>query len=399
MKVTLMARTTKELSATEVKSAKAKEKPYRLYDGKGMHIEIRPNGSKWWRLKYKFNGKETSASLGTYPSTSLLSARKKRDDALEALANGINPFAPKEEKKILTFREISEQRLEAVSDTLSEAHIERMKKGFKKDVYDAIGDKNVDEVTAADIIGIMQTMLKRGAKESARKTFYSIGKTYKWAVSNLKAVRNPCADIDVKEVIGAKSDAHYPIITDNQGLKLLLNSIDSYKGHYTTKMALKMITYTFVRPYNIRHAEWAEVDFKESKWLIPASKMKTRRDLIVPLSSSMIELLKEVQQLTGESKYILPSSRGTNTPMSDMAMVNALRRMGYDKSEIVAHSFRGIFSTIAHEKSTFNHQVIETQLAHSVGNSVSKAYNRAEYLNERVKLMQWWADYLDEVKQ
>lgn len=405
-----MARTVKPLTATEVKNAKPKEKIYRLFDGGGLYLEVQPAGGKWWRLKYRFNGKESRISLGTYPTTSLADARQKRDVIKGDMAKGIDPTAQKKQQiqdlqaEGYTFKEVAEKRLDAQYGKLSETHIERTRKGFKMDVYDAIGDMPIELIMPADVIRILNTMRDRNAAESARKVFYAINKTFKWAVSSVddngKAyiATNPCRDIDVGEILGAKSQAHYPIITDNKGLKALMKSIDEYSGHYSTKMALKILAYTFVRPYNIRHAEWSEIDFDEKKWYIPGSKMKTKRDHIVPLADTVVELLRDIHLKTSDSNLIFPSSRGKNTPMSDAALVNALRRMGYEKTEIVAHSFRGIFSTITHEKSGFPSQVIEIQLAHSVGNSVSRAYNRAEYLDDRIKLMQWWANYLDQLK-
>lgn len=408
-----MPKVVKPLTAKEVQDAKARDKDYSLFDGGGLYLLVKAdNGSgklrKWWRLKYQMEGKSKLKSIGTFPAVSLAEARKTRDRFKQQLHSGEikRDEEQKQEAKLLeaqranekTFRECAEQRFEKLRGDLSESHIERTLKGFRKDVYPKIGDTAIQTLEAPQIRDIMIAMRDRDATESARKVFYSISKTFKYAVAHGYASRNPCADIDLGEMLGAKSKNHYPIITDNKELGALLKAIDDYKGHYSTVMALKMQAHVFVRPFNIRHAKWDQIDLTDNKWTIPASEMKTKSEHIVPLSDQMVDLLHEVHKFSGDSLYLFPSSRGHNRPMSDAALVNALRRMGYDKDEIVAHSFRGIFSTIAHEKSSFKHEVIEVQLAHSVGNSVSEAYNRAKYLEERTMLMQWWSDYLEGLK-
>jgi len=242
-------------------------------------------------------------------------------------------------------------------------------------------------------------MNNRGVNDSARKLFYAISRTFKWAVANAKAERNPCADVLLEEILGKKTKQHYSTITDDKGIKNLLTSIKEYQGELSTKYALLMLAYTFVRPSNIRLALWEEIDLNAKQWVIPAKKMKTRDEFIVPLSDTLIELLQEVQKYSSKSPYLFPSTKSKTTLLSDGALLGAIRRMGYTKEEFTPHGFRAMFSTIAHEKSPFKYDVIETQLAHSVGNAVSQAYNRAKYLNERVELMQWWSDYLDRVQK
>ena len=403
-----MARTTKPLTDKEIKEAKPKAKEYKLFDGGGLYISITPKGGKWWRLKYRFDGKEKRLSVGIYPDTSLKAARAERDRMKADIAAGIDPAEVRKESKQIkeaeqikeenTFEKIARERLEKVRDTISEGHYDRQLTAFKNDAFPLIGSKPVDEVTAPDIVALLHRMEKRGAKESARKLFYSISKTFKWAVANGKATRSPAADIDLSEVLGERSKTNYPTITDDEGIGKLLKAIDGYKGDFTTRAALQMAPYVFVRPFNLRHAEWSEFDVTAKRWTIPGAKMKTGHDLIIPLTDSVITILEELWPFTGDGRYVFPSYRHKDTPMSDNTLRAALQRLGYTKEDIVPHGFRAMFSTVAHEKSGFDHAVIETQLAHSVGNSVSKAYNRAQYLQERVKLMQWWSDYLDEVK-
>jgi integrase len=403
-----MARRVAPLTAQQVKLAKPQEKDYKLFDGGGLFLLVKKTGGKLWRLKYRMGSKEKLLSLGGFPEVSLVQARQLREAHKADIAAGIDPAKVRKESKRTkeadktktenTFENIARERLEKVRDTISEAHYARQLTAFENDAFPLIGSKPVDEVTAPDIVALLHRMEKRGAKESARKLFYSISKTFKWAVANGKAPRNPAADIDLSELLGGKAKNSYPTITDDEGIGKLLKAIDGYRGDFTTRAALKMAPYVFVRPFNLRHAEWVEFDLKEKRWTIPGDKMKTGHDLIVALTDSVIAILEEVRPFTGDSRYVFPSVRSKTSPMSENTLNAALRRLGYTKDEIVSHGFRAMFSTVANEKSDFDRAVIDTQLAHSIGNSVSRAYNRAQYLRERVKLMQWWSDYLDELK-
>jgi integrase len=390
------------LTATQVKNARPQDKLYTITDGAGLSLEVTPQGSKRWRFRYRLNGKAMKKSLGLYPDVSLAKAREKRDNARISLADGIDPFEvvheavhPATIEK--TFKEWSEYYMEKVSQDVSELHLARSLKGWKKDVYPEIGDMSINAIKPVDIIRILSNMTDRGVKESAKKTFSSISRVYDVAIANFpnEVESNPCKSVSLKDVVGTSRTNNYPIITDDKELGTLLNLIDSYTGHISTKLALKLIAHTFVRPFNIRHAQWDEVNLKSKQWVIPAEKMKTKKELIVPLSMQSIEIIKEAKLYSGNSKLLFPSPRGNNTPLSDAAMVNALRRVGYTKDEIVAHSFRGIFSTIAHEHGYYSHDVIETQLAHTVGSKVSQAYNRAIHLKERTEMMEWYSRHLE----
>ena len=390
------------LTATQVKNLKPKDKLYTISDGGGLSIEVTPTGSKRWRFRYRFDGRPMRKSLGVYPDVSLLKAREKRDNARTSLADGIDPFEvvhkvvqPEAIEK--SFKEWSEYYVDKVSDHVSEAHIARSIKGWKKDVYPEIGNMPMNSIKPKNIIKILNIMSDRGAKESAKKTFSSISRVYDVAIANFpdEVELNPCKSVSLKDVVGVSRTNNYPIITDDKELGTLLNLIEDYTGHISTKLALKLIAHTFVRPYNIRHAQWDEINFKTKQWVIPADKMKTKKELIVPLSEQSIRIIKEAKTYSQDSKLLFPSPKGKDTPLSDAAMVGALRRIGYTKDEIVAHSFRGIFSTIAHEKGIYSHDIIETQLAHTVGSKVSQAYNRAIYLKERTEMMDWYSNYLE----
>jgi len=390
------------LTATQVKTLKPNDKLYTVTDGLGLSLEITPQGSKRWRFRYRFNNKPMHKSLGTYPDVSLARAREKRDIARASIADGIDPFVVVEKTTQIqisekTFKEWSEYYMVKVADNVSETHIARSLKGWKKDVFPEIGDMPINNIKPKDIIKILNRMTDRGAKESAKKTFSSISRVYDVAIANFpdEVELNPCKSVSLKDVVGTSKTNNYPIITNDKELGTLLNLIEQYTGHISTKLALKLIALTFVRPANIRHAEWDEINLKAKHWIIPATKMKTNKELIVPLSKQSIVIIKEAKKYCGDSKLVFPSPRGNNTPLSDAAMVGALRRIGYTKDEIVAHSFRGIFSTIAHEHGKYTHEVIETQLAHTVGSKVSQAYNRALYLKERTEMMDWYSDHLD----
>lgn len=387
------------LTNSQLKTLKSENKLYRVTDYDGLSIEVPIKGKLRWRFRYRFDNKAIQKSLGTYPEVSLKDARVLRDDARILIAKNIDPFPSKkveETKEEKTFKEWSEYYLEKVADDVTETHLARTLKGFKADVYPYLGDMQINDIKAKNIIHVVNTMANRGAKESAKKVFSSISRCFQVCMANYPddIERNPCKDIALKDLLGKRKEVHYPIITDATELGILLNAISQYQGHISTRLALLMIAHTFVRPHNIRHAKWEQINLDTAQWIIPANEMKTRKELIVPLSTQVTTILKEVQRISNPDSYVFPSPKSKTTPLSDAALVGALRRLGYTKEQIVAHSFRGIFSTLTHELAQFDHAVIETQLAHSIGSSVSQAYNRAVYLKERTQMMQWYSDLL-----
>jgi len=402
-----MARVIIPLSDTKIKQAKPIDKDYKLSDGGGLYLLVTKRGTKLWRLKYRFDGKEKLLSLGSYPDVALQKARELREHNKQLIANGINPSKLKKEEKEIqytedtkhlnTFKAIALQRLEKIKDEISIPHYKGTMRGFVNDTFPYIGDKDINDINSKDIINILKIMMERNVKNSTQKVYQQIGKTFKFAVAHGLADRNPCSDFDISEIVGKSTEKHYPTITDDTGIKNLLTSIKEYSGETSTKNALLFLSLTFVRPTNARLALWSEIDIKNKQWIIPAKKMKTKDEFIIPLSTQLLKLLDEIKVYSNNSPYLFPSTKSITTPLSDGALLGAIRRMGYTKEEFTPHGFRAMFSTIAHEKSNFKYDVIETQLAHSVGNSVSQAYNRAKYLDERVELMQWWSAYLDEV--
>ena len=402
-----MNKGTNKLTATQIKQAKPREKDYKLFDGGGLYLLITKRGTKLWKMKYRINGKEKLLSFGAYPTISLQEARKKREQHKEQILQNIDPIEAKREKKQEqkikeikkqnTFKKVALERLEKEKGKISESHYKRTLRSFLNDAFPILGDLPIDEVEAKHIIELLKKMRDRKIIESAKKLSYAMSKTFKYAVANGYASRNPIADIDINELLGKQEIKHYPTITDDTEIKNLITSIQEYKGALSTKYALLLLAYTAVRPSNARLAKWEEIDFKAKQWVIPAKKMKTRQEHIIPLSNQLIELLEDMKLFSGDSPYIFPSTKSKTTSLSDGALLGAIRRMGYTKEEFTPHGFRAMFSTIAHEKSKFSFDAIELHLAHSTGNSVSRAYNRAKHLDERKELVQWWANYLDEV--
>ena len=422
------------LTDTQIKKLKI---PDTYSDGEGMHLEVTDRGAKLWRFRFRLNGKYATMSFGSYPQVTLIQARSQRTIAREFVAQGIHPNPKKRideikddvkqetitdddwntlhnkyqnetnAKKIqelkqklfnnnTTFKQWTEYYLVKVRGDVTETHLNRSIKGWRNDVYPVIGNMKMNNIKARDIITILHTMSDRGAKESAKKVFSSISRVFDIAIANFPddVERNPTKDITLKDVVGKTTKKSYPIITEKEALGALLVNIDNYSGHISTKLALKLISHTFVRPFNIRHAEWSEFNSKTKQWIIPAHKMKTKKEHIVPLSKQVMQIVSEAKKHSGDSIYLFPSPKGVNTPLSENTLVSALRTLGYTKEQLVAHSFRGIFSTLSHEAKVYGHDVIETQLAHSVGSSVSQAYNRAKHIKERTEMMQWYSDLL-----
>jgi integrase len=410
-----MARQTVPLTATQIKNAKAKEKKYKLSDGGGLFLQINSNGSKLWRLKYRLNNKEKEYAIGVYPTLSLSDARAKREELKSLVAQGIDinlvkkqtKVEAKEEelKKTLTFFNVSKEWLKNYQDSVSENYHLKLERALENYVYPFIKNKSIEEITRKNIIAILEDLKEKGILETANRVYMVLNKIFMHAVTYEYIPHNIIADIDKKVILGRIVKQNYPTFTKEKDIKGLLVSIDNYEGAYTTKKALQILPYIFVRSFNIRHMEWAEIDFVDEQWIIPAHKMKTKEEFILPLPTQAIEILKEVQALSGEDKYVFPSIRGKDNPMSDNTLISALRRMGYTKEEFVPHSFRAMFSTVAYEKAndkdnghTYTGEVIEALLAHKETNKIKGAYNRAKYIEPMQGLIQWYANYLDGVK-
>lgn len=388
------------LTDTKIRSEKATTKTITLNDGGGLQLEVKPTGSKLWRLRCTINGKRTRLSIGEYPSISLKSARAKRDELTIQIANGIDPRVKEEPEEVQvskTFAEMVDLYLDHYRADRNEKYWEGVESLFRRDANPVIGEIPIDKIIAKQIIPIVKSVQDRGAMESGKRLFTQIGKVFKFAVSHGEADRNPCSDIDSGMVLQRPTGRNYPTITDPAEIGKLINAINRYTGWSLVRLGLLFLAYSAIRPGNVRLAEWNEIDWDNKLWVIPGQKMKTGDEHIVPLSDQLLEILKQAKLLSHSGKYIFYSNRNHNSPMSDVTMGKALRTtIGYSNDRIVPHGFRAMFSTIAHEKSNFSTEIIEAQLAHKVGSKVSQAYNRAKYLGQRKELVQWWGNWLDE---
>lgn len=384
------------LTDPAVRNAKAADKPLKLYDERGLFLLVTPAGGKWWRLKYRFGGKEKMLALGTYPEVSLKKARKSRDDARTLLRDGIDPGEKKKAEKISTS---GEGTFEAVArEWLSrqgqwtEGHRRTVELRLKNYVFPWLGGKPINEIFAPEVLSVLRRQESRGALETAHRVKAICGQVFRYAIATGRAERDPSADL--KGAIASPTPKRMAAITDPRQVGGLLRAIYGYEGLLPTICALKLAPLVFVRPGELRHAEWSEIDFDDAVWRIPAEKMKKRHPHVVPLSRQSIEILKELQPLTGGGNYVFPSLRTPTRPMSNNTVLTALRRMGFPKDEMSGHGFRAMASTILHEQG-WPSEIIERQLAHQERNKVKAAYNHAQHLPERRRMMQAWADYLD----
>ncbi len=411
-----MARQTTPLTAKEIQAAKPKEKTYRLFDGGGLHLEVSPKGHKWWRLKYRINGKEKRISLGVYPHISLQEARKQRELLKEQIAKGIDPSKERKEAKQIakdidlksqrTLKAVSDQyfdHLDTLKDKMGDRHRTRQYRRMENYVYtDPIAQKSIEDISRVDVLGIIRKLTEADNHEVARRVLLLIKNIIEYAIDNEYISSNVAAGIKPSKVIGKRSKKHYPVMTDDRELKGLLVSLDEYAGNFSTKQALRMMPYVALRPANIRFLEWGDVDLDEKAINIPASKMKMNEDHRIPITSSVKKILEEMQPYSGVGKYVFPSVTHKDKPLSDNTLNVGLRRLGYTKEQIVSHSFRGIFSTIAHsnmKKHGFESLVIEAQLAHKDRNESRESYNHNDYFEDRMKLMEWWDSYLIRIKE
>lgn len=392
------------LTDTAVRNARAgKAKQVKLVDDRGLFLLVKPTG-KFWRFRYWHEGHEGLLSLGLYPDVSLAKARKRRDEARALLADGVNPSVHRKAEKVAR-REARENTFEAIggewfaknSPALAEKTKKKLGRFLDKDVYPQIGDREMNSIMAADVIRLIEKVENRGALDIARRVHNLVGRIFRYAVGRGLALRDPSRDIELKDILAPSNIKHHAAIIDPKAVGGLMRAIDGFEGSAVTVCALRLAPLVFVRPGELRHAEWTEFNFEKAEWRIPGPKMKMKEQHIVPLSKQAVAVLREIQRLTGEGKYVFPSVRGGGRPMSENTINAALRRMGYTTEEMTGHGFRGSASTLLHELG-YPKDVIERQLAHGERNKVAAAYNFAEHLPARRKLMQEWADYLDKLK-
>jgi integrase len=395
------------LSDIKIKSLKPGIKPdgsttsksYKVTDERGLYLEVTPKGGKRWRFKYRFGGKEKLLSVGIYPDISLKTARVRRDELRTQVAEGIDPSDIRRAEKISqagmeSFEFVAREWHSKHKHNWSESHLTRTLVRLEKNVFPWLGKKNINEINAPELLVVLRRIESRGALETAHRTNQVCGQIFRYAIATGRAERDIAADL--KGALPPPKVKHHASVTDPVKIGELMRAIQDYSGQFVTSCALKLAPLFFVRPGELRHAEWNEFDLDKAEWRIPAEKMKMNTVHIVPLSKQAINTLIDLQALTGEGKYLFPSNRTRTRPMSNNTINAALRRLGYNKDDMTGHGFRSMASTILNEQG-WNRDAIERQLAHSERDGVRAAYNYAEYLPEREKMMQAWADHLDEL--
>ena len=390
------------LTDRQLMALKPKSKPYRVFDGGGLHIYVSTAGGKLWRMTYRHNKITRLLSFGAYPAVTLKMARDKRDEAKSLLAQGIDPGAHKKDMRKIA-QAISENTFEAIArewhakynDTWVPKHGRIILSRMEKDIFPLIGTSPITAIKAPEVLAIARRIEARGALEYAHRAIQYCGKVFRYAIATGRAEHDVTADL--RGALPPRRPKHHATITDPRRVGELLRSIDHYHGSFVVTCALRLAPYVFVRPGELRYAEWSEFDFEKAEWRIPAERMKMREQLLVPLSRQVQDILNELHAVTGTVKYLFPSLTSTVRPISENTINQALRRLGYSKDDMTGHGFRSMASTLLNEQG-WNRDAIERQLAHAERSEVRAAYNFAEFLPERRKMMSAWADYLDGLK-
>lgn len=407
------------LTDTAIRTAKPGDKARKLSDERGLYLLVNPTGSKLWRFKYRFEGKEKLLALGNYPdvplatpkgSTKIKGARDLRDDARKLLAAGIDPGALRREEKDLaagagTFGSLAHVWFTHQRSAWSEGHAVTVRSRLDRDVLPYLASRRLEEIDAPEILKLVRRVESRGAIETAHRILTIIAQVFAFGVATGDCKANPAAGIDRSVALKSPTAKPMAAVLDPREVAALLRSIDDYKGTHIVRCAFKLAPLVFVRPGELRAAEWSEFDLDSAQWVIPAARMKLgkhakadpSRSHIVPLSRQAVDVLRDVRALTGRGRYVFPGARSDGKPMSENAINAALRRMGYDGDTMTGHGFRSIASTILNERG-YNPDAIEAQLAHVSSDKVRGAYNRAKYLEDRKRMMQDWSDHLDALK-
>lgn len=388
-----------KLNNKQIESAKPQEKPYKMADGGGMYLLINNKGGKYWRLKYRFDGKEKLLSIGTYPEISLKEARQRREEAKKKLEKGLDPSQEKKLEKLQrninnqnNFESIARQWHEKQMQRWTARHAFYVLRRLEADIFKEIGTRPITEITAPELLYTIQKIEKRGAIDIAKRALQTCGQIFRYAIA--RGITDRDISQDLKGALTTRKKTNYARLKEDE-LPDLLNDIEKYDGEYQTKLALKFMTLTFVRTIELRGARWEGFNFDKKEWHIPAIRMKTRKKHIVPISQQTLKIIEEIKKLNGTRQLLFPSQINSNKPISENTLLYALYRMGYH-SRMTVHGFRGIASTILNERG-FNKDHIERQLAHDDQDGVRASYNHAQYLPERHKMMQWWGDYLDKL--
>jgi integrase len=390
------------LTDMKVQKAKSQDKPISLFDGGGLYLLVTPTGGKLWRFKYRFDKKEKKIAFGTYPEISLMDARKRRDDARKLLANDIDPGAVRKAQKqakveeMETFEAIAREWHEKFKSRWTEGHAHKIMRHLEIDLFPWIGARPIKDISAPELLAALRRIESRGAVDTAHRLRGISNMIFRYATATGRAQHNLAQDL-----IGSLPPLkrrHLAALTEPNQVANLLRAIDNYHGSFIVRCALRLSPLVFVRPGELRHMQWDEVDFEKAEWHIPAEKMKLRQPHIVPLSKQSLEILEEIRPLTGGGTYVF-HGRTSNRPMSNNAILAALRNMGYTAEQMTPHGFRAMARTILDEVLQVRVDLIEAQLAHRVLDVLGRAYNRTKHLPERQKMMQTWADYLEGLRE
>lgn len=394
------------LTDAAIRNAKPGAKAIKLADGGGMFLLITPAGGKLWRLKYRVDGREKLLAIGAYPEIGLGEARRRREEARELIALGKDPSREKQREKVRariqaadTFKAICDEYCEKRrrDGTKGWAPATATRSGYLLSlVCGSIGKLPIGEIEPADVLTAIRRIEGKGKLESARRSLQLAGAVFRYAVATARLVSDPTRDL--RGALTAPTVTHYGAITDAKKAGELLRAIDDYEGSGITKLALQIAPHVFVRPGELRHAEWNEIDLDGALWVIPAGKMKSRKTHHVPLSRQAVALFREVRAITGPSGYVFPSVRTRTRPMSENTINAGLRRLGYATDEMTAHGFRAMASTLLNESGKWSPDAIERALAHGDTDKVRAVYHRGAHWKERVDMAQWWSDYLDQLR-
>jgi integrase len=391
------------LTAIAIKNARPRAKPYKLSDERALYLLVTPAGGKYWRMQYRHLGKDKTLALGVWPEVSLAEAREKRDAARKQVAEGLDPHAEKKLAKVraqidssITFKLVAEEWvLKITREERAKRTLEKVR-WLLEMAYPTIGDRPLNQIEVQEVLVVLRKLEATGRYESARRMRSVISRVFRYGIATARCKRDVAADL--RGAIVVPKVKHFAAITTPKEAGELLRSIEDYSGQAITKFALRMTPHVFVRPGELRHAEWTEVDFERAVWSIPAEKMKMRWPHKVPLSRQVLAILEELRPLTGHSPYVFPAFHTWKRSMSENTITFALRRMGYGKDQMTAHGFRAMAATLLNEMGIWNPDAIERQLAHMENNGVRRAYARGQYWDERVEMMQHWSDYLDTLR-
>lgn len=391
------------LTDSRIRQAAARDSEWKLFDGKGLYLAVTPAGSKLWRLKYRLNGKEKKLSIGPYPEVSLKEARQRRTDARRQVDSGIDPSLVKQAEKRAAvmgannnFASIADEYLDKMEKEGKAPATLAKARWLLSKLRPALGHRPIADISPQELLAVLKKEETAGRRETARRLRSFAGRIFRYAVATARASHDPSHLL--RDALVAPVAKHHAAITDSKELGALLRAIDAYSGQPASLFALRLTPHVFQRPGEIRRMEWSEIDLEAAVWTIPAGRKKQREPHCVPLSRQSLQILREVQGLTGHWRYVFPSLRTRSRPMSENTVNGALRRLGYGGDEMTAHGFRSTASTLLNESGKWNPDAIERALSRAEKNQIRAAHHRSAYWNERVAMAQWWSDYLDRLR-